>query len=118
MKNITFLIIITLISSLTTAKAQTAEGNKMVVYYPFEGVKSENEIAILDQEIKKMMNVSDSKTEYKAGKTNAQLQVWVTYPAVMLENEKFFSTVLLKQLLLQKGYKPLQPKEVRLPLDK
>ncbi|MEQ1734068.1 MAG: hypothetical protein ABL940_10360 [Bacteroidia bacterium] len=113
MKTITFLITIVLISSLTTTKAQTAEGNKIVVYYPFEGVKSAEEIATLDLEIKKIMNVTDSKTEYKAGKTNAQLHVWVTYPAVMHESDKAFSTVLLKQLLLQKGYKPLQPREIK-----
>ena len=83
-----------------TGAAQTAESNKMVVYYPFEGVKSTEEIAALDLDIKKIMNVTDSKTEYKAGKTNAQLHVWVTYPAIMHESDKVFSTVLLKQLLL------------------
>ena len=118
MKNITFLIIILIIASHTRVNAQTNKINKMVVYYPFEGVNSVDEIAVLDQEIKKMINVSDSKTEYKLGKTSAQLHVWVTYPAVMHENEKFFSTVLLKQLLLKKGYKPLQPREVSETLAK
>ncbi|MBC7412152.1 MAG: hypothetical protein H7331_06820 [Bacteroidia bacterium] len=117
MKKIIVLIVSALCINVTNTQAQTENASaekKILVYYPFDGVNTTEEIALIDSEIKKMVNVTDSKTEYKAGKTKAQLQVWVTYKANMGENEAVFTAAMLKKLLLQKGYNPHQPREINI----
>jgi hypothetical protein len=101
-----------LISSLALSTVMLAQNNKentAVVYYPFDGVKSLNEIKQLDIDIKKIINVTDSKTEYKEGKSQAQLRVWVKSNPNAKESDKIFTPALLKQMLVEKGYMPHQP---------
>lgn len=112
MKKTVFLISASLVLAVTQLHAQTEQSKKIVVYYPFEGVKSVQEITALDNDIKQLINVTDSKTEYKTGKTTAQLQVWVTYPTHTKESDKVFTPALLKRLLIEKGYTPAQPRQI------
>ncbi|MEQ1733759.1 MAG: hypothetical protein ABL940_08800 [Bacteroidia bacterium] len=117
MKKIIIVLASAFCINATNTQAQSensATAKKILVYYPFDGIKTVEEVAVLDTEIKKMINVTDSKTEYKAGKTNAQLQVWVSYNSNMRENEAVFTAAMLKNLLLQKGYNPHQPREINI----
>ncbi len=111
MKKLFVLLTISLLAVKTQAQSKVTTENKIVVYYPFEGIKSTNEVALLDNEIKQLINVVDSKTEYKAGKTNGQLRVWVSYPSNPREGDELFTAVLLKKLLIKKGYVPQQPRQ-------
>ena len=112
MKKTFFLIGTSLVLAATQLYAQTETAQKIVVYYPFDGVKSAQEITALDNDIKQLINVTDSKTEYKAGKTTAQLQVWVSYPTNSKESDNVFTAALLKRLLIEKGYMPAQPRQM------
>ncbi len=112
MKKTVFLIGTSLLFAATQLLAQTETEKKIVVYYPFDGVKSVQEIITLDNDIKQLINVTDSKTEYKAGKTTAQLQVWVSYPTHTKETDNLFTAALLKRLLIEKGYTPAQPRQI------
>lgn len=111
MKKALVLLTISFFALKAQAQDKSVSENKIVVYYPFEGIKSTKEVTILDNEIKQLVNVVDSKTEYKKGKTNGQLRVWVTIPSNLKENDEVFTAVLLKQLLIKKGYVPQQPRQ-------